>query len=424
MPNLQPFRALRYAPSAGDPAALISPPYDVISPEQQARLLARDPHNSIRLDLPQELPGDPPGARYRRAAETLARWREEGTLQRDPRPSLYVYELAYRDPQGGAARVQRGVFVELALEPFGPGGGVLPHERTMGGPKADRLALLRATGANLSPVVGLFRSAGGATAALLDDLTDGAPTSEACDDDRVRHRLWVADTEAAAATAATRAWLAAARSGPITIADGHHRYETALAYRAERPEADRVLMLLFDVAATELTILPTHRLVRGGPAGEALLAAAAELFEVERLTSPDELVARFSDGPARQRLGLFSAGRGAILYPRRDALADRLAGTASEALRWLDVNVLAAALEAFLGIDAEATAAGVVAYTKDPLEAIAAVNGGKADSAFLLDPTPADAVLAVAAAGELMPQKSTYFYPKPATGLVFALPGA
>ncbi|MGZ6313188.1 MAG: DUF1015 family protein, partial [Candidatus Limnocylindrales bacterium] len=344
MPNLQPFRALRYAPSAGDPAALISPPYDVISPEQQARLLARDPHNSIRLDLPQELPGDPPGARYRRAAETLARWREEGTLQRDPRPSLYVYELAYRDPQGGAARVQRGVFVELALEPFGPGGGVLPHERTMGGPKADRLALLRATGANLSPVVGLFRSAGGATAALLDDLTDGAPTSEACDDDRVRHRLWVADTEAAAATAATQAWLAAARSGPITIADGHHRYETALAYRAERPEADRVLMLLFDVAATELTILPTHRLVRGRPAGEALLAAAAELFEVERLTSPDELVARFSDGPARQRLGLFSAGRGAILYPRRDALADRLAGTASEALRWLDVNVLAAAL--------------------------------------------------------------------------------
>jgi uncharacterized protein (DUF1015 family) len=424
VPNLQPFRALRYAPSAGDPTALISPPYDVISPEQQARLLARDPHNSIRLDLPQELPGDPPGARYRRAAETLARWREDGTLRRDSGPSLYVYEQAYRDPQGGAARVQRGVFVELALEPFGPGGGVLPHERTMGGPKADRLALLRATGANLSPVVGLFRSAGGATAALLDDLTDGAPTSEACDDDGVRHRVWVVDTEAAAATAATQAWLASARSGPITIADGHHRYETALAYRAERPEADRVLMLLFDVAATELTILPTHRLVRGKPAGEALLAAAAELFEVERLTSPDELVARFSEGPARQRLGLFSAGRGAILYPRRDALADRLAGPASEALRWLDVNVLAAALEAFLGIDAGATAAGAVAYTKDPLEAVAAVNGGKADSAFLLDPTPPDAVLAVAAAGELMPQKSTYFYPKPATGLVFALPGA
>ncbi len=419
MPSLRPFRALRYDPAAGDPAALISPPYDVITPDQQARLLARHPRNSVRLDLPAEEPGDEPGARYRRAAAALAAWQADGTLRRDARPALYVYEQAYRLPGTLEPRTQRGVFVELRLEPYGPTGSIRPHERTLGGPKADRLALLRATHANLSPIVGLYRSPDGASAALLETLTVAAADVEACADDGVRHRLWIVPVEEGAVERPAAELFAAAAGGPLTIADGHHRYETALAYRDERPAADHVLALLFDVAATELTILPTHRLVRGEPSGEELLEAAERLFRVERLASAEDLLRRLEGPRDGQRLGLYTRGLGALLSPRHEALEPLLPAGAPDVLRWLDVSVLAAALEALLGVDGEATAGGHLAYEKDAREAVAAVDRAGAASAFLLDHTPVEAVLAVAEAGELLPQKSTYFYPKPATGLVF-----
>ena len=349
----------------------------------------------------------------------LAAWRREGLLRRDDHASIYAYEQAYPRPDGREMRHQRGIFAALALEPFGPSGGVLPHERTLGGPKADRLALLRATAADLSPIVGLFRSSPGLAGSSNEDLIGGltaVPSDmEACDDDGVRHRLWVVDTEAGSRAEAARAWLARAGASTITIADGHHRYETALAYRAERPAADDILALLFDVASTDLTVLPTHRLVRAQPAGSDLLALAAHDFELVELPSGEALLAAMAKPPERRRIGLYSAGQAALLYPRSSQRTDVLGD--------LDVSVLAAALDTLHGIDAEATAEGRVAYTKDAGEAIAAVGRGEVDSAFLLDATPVEAVLAVAAAGQLMPQKSTYFYPKPATGLVFHVPG-
>ena len=424
VPTLRPFRALRYAPDAGDPSALISPPYDVIGPDQAAVLRARHARNAVYLDLPETLPGEAPEARYRRAAGALAAWRDDGTLRRDAHASIYVYEQAYPRPGRATPGLQRGVFATLVLEPFGSPAGVLPHERTMGGPKADRLALLRATATDLSPIVGLCRLAGapaagpaaGSTTDLLELVTDRPPDIEACDDDGVRHRLWAVDAESGGHAAQARDWLARAGAGPITIADGHHRYETALAYQRERPRADDVLALLFDVATTELTILPTHRLVRGSPAGGDLLAAAGRAFEVVGLPDAEALLAAMAQPPERQRMGLFtSGGRAALLLPRGPRPVD--------VVEALDVSVLAAALETLLGIDAAATAGGRLAYTKDAAEAVDLVVRGEADSAFLLDPTPVEAVLDVAAAGRLMPQKSTYFYPKPATGLVFHVPG-
>ena len=172
MPDIRAFRALRYDPSTiPDLSLVVAPPYDVIGPDERERLLARHPANVVRLDLPIEEPRDEPDDRYRRAARALAAWRSDGTLHKDPHPSIYVYEQTYRVPGTDVTRTQRGFFARLRLEAFGPGSGVLPHERTMSGPREDRYKLLRATGVNTSPVVGLYDDTDGAARPVLDAIT-------------------------------------------------------------------------------------------------------------------------------------------------------------------------------------------------------------------------------------------------------------
>ena len=437
MPKIRPFRGLRFEPDVvGDLAAAVSPPYDVISPAQQRALIARNPRNVVRLDLPPEELGDEPDDRYRRAARTFAAWRSDGSFRKDPRPSLYIYEQTYLIPGSDVERTQRGFFGRLRLEPFGPGSGVLPHERTMSGPKEDRYKLLRATGANFSPVVGLYRDPAGGSAAILEAIAQGRPTIDLVDDDGVRHRLWVVPSEGTAdapGDGPAERLAAAAGQEPITIADGHHRYETALRYRDERrmsraceedPPFDYVLMLFLETTGGALTVLPTHRVVRDvGAAGvEALWAGVGELFTVERVDRSTGLEARFAAAGLSQgghgRFGLWTRSGGAVLTARREAFELPAGG---EALRGLDVTLLQVALERLAGIDPAMTAAGGrVVYTKSAAEAIAWVDASEdgADAAFLLEPTPVEAIAAVAAAGDVMPQKSTYFYPKPVTGLV------
>ena len=431
MPEIRPFRALRYDPeTVGDLDRVMAPPYDVIGPAEHRALLARHPRNAVRLDLPAEEPGDGPDDRYRRAARTFAAWRSDGTFHKDPRPSLYVYEQAYRVPGGDEERVQRGFFGRLRLEPFGPGSGVLAHERTLDAPKEDRYKLLRATGANMSPVVGLYAEPAGRAPAILEQLAAAPPDVAVRDNDRVAHRLWVV-AEVGPGGSAVDELLRIATAGPITIADGHHRYETALRYRDERrmtrscetdPAFDFILALLLDVGEP-LTVLPTHRVVCGlGAEGTATLERGLpELFEAEP-AGPDELIRRF--GPpltlgGAGRFGLWTRRGGALLTARRAAI-EPLLPAASAALRGLDVTLLQVALDRLAGVGPAAAAAGRLAYTKSPAEAVAWVDAASdgADAAFLLEPTPIASVLAVAAAGEAMPQKSTYFYPKALTGLL------
>ncbi len=434
MPEIRPFRALRYdSATIPDPALVVAPPYDVIGPAEHERLLAAHPANVVRLDLPRDELGDEPDDRYRRAARTLAAWRSDGTLHKDPHPSIYVYEQTYRVPGTEAVRTQRGFFARLRLEAFGEGSGILPHERTMAAPREDRYKLLRATGVNTSPVVALYDDAAGAGGPVLDELAARGPDLDLTDVDGVRHRLWAvpADGDAAPTLAPL---IATAAGGPVTIADGHHRYETALRYRDERrmsrsceedPAFDYILALLLDSAAEPLTILPTHRVVRalGDFDVETLLAGLEETFEVERDVSEAQLRERFEAAAllpgGEGRFGLWTRAGGVSLVARRAAFEPVLpAGGA--AVRCLDVTLLAVTLERLLGIDAEALAHGAVGYTKSAAESIAAVNAGLdgADAAFLLEPTPVSSVLAVAADGDVMPQKSTYFYPKALTGLV------
>jgi uncharacterized protein (DUF1015 family) len=432
VPLIRPFRALRFRQEAvGDLRRMVSPPYDVISPEQQRTLLDRDPRNVVRLDLPPIEPGDEPDDRYRRAARTLAAWRSDGTLHKDPRPSVYAYEQAYRVPGTTAERSQRGFFARLRLEPFGPESGVRPHERTLAAAREDRYRLLRATGVNTSPVVGLYEDGIGESSALLDGIATAPPDADVVDDDGVVHRMWQVPDDGTGDGAAL-ALAAAAGRGPVTIADGHHRYETALRYRDERrmsrsceedPAFDYLLALLLESTRQPLTVLPTHRVVRGAGGG-SLAADAAALFRVETGVGRDQLVREFAglDGGGRGRFGMWSkadGGRGAILEARPEAF-ERLELPGGPAVRGLDVTRLAAALEQLSQVDAEALAAGGrVEYTKSAAEAIALVDAGAdADVAFLLEPTPVASILAVAAEGDVMPQKSTYFYPKPLTGLV------
>ena len=341
MPEIRPFRALRFDPtSIDDLAAVVAPPYDVIGPEEHARLLARHPANVVRLDLPEDAQGDEPDDRYRRAARTLAAWRSGGILRKDPHPSIYVYEQTYRVPGTDVGRTQRGFFARLRLEPFGPSAGVLPHERTLSGPKEDRYKLLRATGVNTSPVVGLYDDRSGAVRDRLEAWAAGPAEVDVADDDGTHHRLWAVPADGEQAEAVT-ALLTAAAAGPITIADGHHRYETALRYRDERrmsrsceedPAFDYLLMFFLPSTGEPLTVLPTHRVVRGlgDVSPDALLAQADGLFDVERDVPADELRRQFEAAAlapgGEGRFGLWTRAGGARLTARRDAFrpaADR-----------------------------------------------------------------------------------------------------
>jgi uncharacterized protein (DUF1015 family) len=455
VPTIKPFRALRYEREAvGDLALVTSPPFDVISPEDHRAFLARHPRNVVRLDLPAEEAGDEPDERYRRAAHTFAAWRSDGTFHKDPRPSLYVYEQDYEVPGTNVARTQRGFMARLRLESLGPGSGVLPHERTLSAPREDRYKLIRATGANMSPVVALYEDRSGRAATILAELAGAAgshgteasaaataPVADITDADRVRHRLWVVPVDQAGGDAGRLAseLIERATAGPVTLADGHHRYETALRYRDERrmtrscdedPAYDYLLALFLESAAEPLTVLPTHRVVSGlgARAGAQLLAGSDELFDVHGVDRA-ALVATFGPAAAlaadagagrRGRFGLWTRDGGAILTARRSAFETWLP-EGGAALRRLDVTLLQVALDRLCGVDPAATAAGGrVRYTKSAAEAIDWVDRSMegADAAFLLEGTPVAEIIAVARDGDVMPQKSTYFFPKPLSGLV------
>jgi len=432
VPLVRPFRALRYSTEAvADLASVVAPPYDVIGPDEHRRLLARDPRNVVRLDLPSPEPTDrDPDDRYRRAAHLLATWRGDGTIRQDPRPTVTILEDGYHLPGRDHEHLRRGFFARVRLEPFGD--GIRAHERTLTGAKEDRYKLLRATGVNTSPVVAIYVDASGRVAQLLASAAAAPPDAEIVDDDAVRHRAWVVAAGEGSIADDLCEYVSRAT---LTIADGHHRYETALRYRDERRVgtsgasdlgSEDVLMLLLEPIAGPLDILPTHRVVLGlGAEGVAALEGRLdELFEVERRVAAEQLLGSFGpigeDAGGQGRFGLWTRSDGAILRARRDAFEEHLP-PGGPALRRLDVTLLGVALEVLLGIDAAAVAAGErIRYTKDAAEAVGLVRHGTegADAAFLLEPTPAREILAVVADGDVMPQKSTYIYPKALTGLV------
>jgi uncharacterized protein (DUF1015 family) len=392
MAVIEPFRAVRYdAARVGALRDVIGPPYDVISPAEQAALYERSPYNVVRLILARETP------RAEAAARALGDWVAKGVLARDPDAGLYLYRQTFELPDGGE-RTREGILGRLRLETFASG-GVRPHERTFPGPKADRLALLRATGAYLSPIFGLY--AGASLRAVLAAAASAAPLEDVVDPGGERHRVWrIADP----ATIARIQTALAPES--ILIADGHHRYETALAHRHEGGPP-HVLAYLADMRDPGLVILPTHRLVRTLPMDAATLETRLrEAFEVAPIPA----------GAPRQpgEIDCILADRRLRLRPR--AVARARIEALPVPIRALDVTLFQRAiLEPILGLDTQE-----LAFTHDDAEATAAVPA-EAAAAFLVNPPTIDAVRAVCLAGEVMPEKSTYFFPKLADGIVFDL---
>jgi uncharacterized protein (DUF1015 family) len=413
MADVAPLRALHYdLARVGGLEPVVAPPYDVIDADRRAALLRRSPYNVVELDLPQD-PEDP----YAHAGALLRQWRAEGILVRDPEPALWALRQEYTGPDG-RMRTRHGILARVRVEDYGPG-RIRPHERTHAGPKDDRLRLTRATGTNLSPIFSLYDDPAEAAWDALAPHADSEPWGEATEDDGTVHRLWrVSDP---GAIAAARAALADAE---LLIADGHHRYETARAYAAERgaaPGADHVLMCLVALQDPGLTVFPTHRLLSGLERDRrAALRAELERDWEATEVSPEALEPA-GDGPVR--VGYYDREeRTPLLLTLRDqALADAALAGKPQPYRRLDTAVLEAlVLQGALGLsDHDIDRLNGLAYSRTAAEARARVDAGEADAAFFMRAIPVSQVRAVAAAGENMPPKSTYFYPKVLTGMVF-----
>ena len=428
MADVRPFRALRYDPAHADPALAIAPPYDVISPELQADLYDRSAYNVVRIEYGEQRPSDDAdGNRYTRAANDIEMWLRAGVLTRDAPPAIYAYRQEFE--WAGRRHARTAWFAAVRLEEWEKG-VIRPHEHTLSGPKADRLDLLRATRTQISPVYCLFRARPAAPAMAA---VDGEPLYD-FEVDGQRHVV------SAVRDLALQQRLAAHLAEcDVYIADGHHRYETALNHRNEvrarathwtgdEPE-NFVLMALTDAADPGLLVLPTHRIVTPPAFPDDALDRIAQFFDVtpaaaqrgDRLASLVEHVARAGGGTTAFGVaGLTRKARHLLVLRDRAGIEALMPPAEPAAWKRLDVNVLQYGIIAHVfGIDAAARAAGgAVAYTQDPVEAVEAIEAERTRVAFLLNATPVAQVLAVADAGGRMPQKSTYFYPKLPTGLV------
>jgi len=413
--TVAPLRGVLFdTAKAGPLDTLLAPPYDAISPAEREALYAQSPHNAVRLILP-EGEGD---ARYSNAARAYRDWLASGVLRRDAVPAFYRYQQIFTAE--GRSFTRTGFIGRVRLRRFDEG-VVVPHERTMSAPKEDRKKLVRACGAWFSQVFGLYSDPSGTAEAAFDTVAAAPPEAEARTTDGTTHRLWrLTDPQA---QARVQAALAGAR---VYIADGHHRYETMLALRDElRTEGAAYGPLFFcRIEDPGLAVLPTHRIVHALGAFDLarVLRGAAELFTVEEQPLADAATVRAGlarRGERAPTLGLCSGGRLFFLSLRQDVDAARaLPGPA--VLRRLDVVLLhALVLERILGIDRAAQEKQTnLRYVKDLGQALRMAQEPSAQAAFLLNPTRVADLKSVADAGEVMPQKSTWFYPKLASGLV------
>ncbi len=442
MPGARAFRALRFTPEAGRLADLIAPPYDVINEAERERLASKGPHNIVRLALP-EGDADPakPGNRYERAGALMAEWRAGGVLAEEAEASLTIIREEFES--GGRTRRRTGVQAAVRLDryqerPGRPGGEgeVFPHERTLSGPRADRLALMRATRANLSPVFLLVPDSSGEIRSALAEIAAREPDHDIRGPDEARRRCWIERDSAMVER------LEEATAGlPAVIADGHHRYETALAYRDEVAQAGKdpgkaahVLCHIVPVEDEGLVVLPCHRMVKPGTPVEVekLLAALGGNFELREITR-EEAFRYPTEQPAGggRRGFVLAVGSPARLFRAelRDravravqAVIDELAPDRAEAWLGLDVSCLhLLVIEDVLGVTPDEVArGGCVTYTRDAEETVRAAES-EGRLGFILRPVPPRAVLDVACAGQRMPQKSTYFHPKVAAGFAMRL---
>jgi len=405
MTEIIPFRGIYYNRDKVSGDAVTASPYDVITPEMQEAYYGRSPYNVVRVDFGKELPGDDDSNnKYSRAAAHLADWLTGGIMVRSERPAYYAYRIDYR--VRGERKSLTGFFGLVKLVELGE--GVYPHEATHSKPKQDRLSLMESTKANTSPIFSLYRLPGPGVTDILSREASGEPYLTATDTDGTMHSLWVLNSPQGVESMRERL-----KDAAVYIADGHHRYETALAYQKTEGGKDRdsgranpwdyVMMFLADVESPGLTVLPTHRVVTVDV--EDIFGRLSGYFAAERLPRDADIVKAIEG--RNHVFGLYAGGEAHVLTYKGGDLED-----VHPALRELDVVVL------HKMVFGKLLEVGNWAYEMDYARTIAKVDNGEYDAAFFLNPTAVKDVERVALSGMRMPPKSTFFYPKIQTGFV------
>ena len=437
MAKILPFRGYRYDPSRIDIAQVVAPPYDVIGDKDCELLHERHPNNIARLIKSKESAGDgPDDNKYIRARKSLDAWISDGTLKREEKPCIYVYEQQYQY-SGDKPRTRRGFMALARLE--GQDTGVIRgHEHTLMKPKQDRLNLLKECRANLGPIFSLFSESEGMIDSLLVEIAFTPPIYDFVDDTMTRNRLWTVDDQGTIDTLCSRL-----KNQPIIIADGHHRYETSLIYRHIRRSTETagvtdapyeyIMMMFVNLEGEGVTIYPIHRIVHDLPDfdPEEFRRKLGEHFELTEYAFScsdceeiecDLLRDMTGIGKNTHSFGLYMGGRLCYLLKAKDPqkLRDLVDDTLSENRKALDVSIVQSAILCdMLGIDPENISKQEnVRFTPSARNALEAVRRGDAQIALLLNPTRPEQVKAVTSEGERMPQKSTFFYPKLLSGLV------
>lgn len=427
MADFRPFQAWRYDPKAVSMNHVIAPPYDVISPSEQENLYARSPYNCIRLILNKIEESDTDSQnRYTRARDFYNQWRQEKKVIQENTPSYYLYRQTFQDPRNGKIAERTALLGRLHLEPFEKN-IVIPHEKTLSKPRADRRKLTEATATNFSPVFGLYEDPQKEIGLVFSEITKTEPLFEATDDQKVKHIVWaVSDPH----------WIEQIQQGisskKIYIADGHHRYQTALEYGADKRKekgnpaeelnSDFVLMALVEFNDPGLVLLPTHRMIlpyEGFDAAQAIKVLEPyfqfEAMPVERVRTE---VAKFAGSP-KVVFGLLLENQSWLITLKNPDEARRAMMSGKPDVWYqLDVNVLAHLIFKLWKID-ESMFESVLRFTHDDPEAIQSIQKREAKATFLLKAPPVSVLRDMGAVQQLMPQKSTYFYPKLASGLVF-----
>lgn len=421
MAEIKGYKGLRFnCEKAGKIEELVCPPYDIISDQQREEYIKTNPHNIIRLELPK---GDD---KYNKAAEILKDWLEKGILVKEDKPAIYIYEEEFT--AYGERKAIKGIICRVKLEEFSKG-IILPHEFTLSKAKEDRLNLMKATNCNFSQIYSLYMDGGKNTLGKIDSLSRSEPDIQLQDNDNVTHRMWIIKDEKAIADICSDF-----ADRKLYIADGHHRYETALNYRnylreqglaKEGDACDYQMMMLVDMEHPGLVVFPTHRLVRNLDSfnAERVIDGCKEYFDVTEHsdinTIESTLMELYNQG--KKAYAFYCGGSSYKLLVLKDTnIIKKLLPNASTATQQLDVTILhTLILEKIFGIDAENMAKQInLTYTKIFDEAISSVQQGNSQCAFILNPTRVSEIREVASNGEKMPQKSTYFYPKMITGLV------
>lgn len=416
MAEIKEFSALRFTDKAGKIGTVCCPPYDIISAEEKNEFLNNNEYNIIRLELPEQS-----DAGYNGANATFKQWQQNGILATDAEPSLYIYEERFSVK--GVNYSFRGFVCYVKLAEFSEG-VVLPHEETLSKAKTDRFNLINATGCSFSQIYSLYSDEKGETARLLGEMSARLPDQSFTDNAGVTHNLWIVP-KSDKTTEICRQF----ENRKLYIADGHHRYETALNHRRfvrengiAAPNSEFVMMFLVDMENDGLVVFPTHRIVKGieNFDGGKLLEKAKKYFDITDIDVAD--IEKFLDSEYKngKKAYVYYDGKKCAALTLRDiTVMDKLFPEKSEALRRLDVTVLhSLVLEETLGIDKENMANQKnLTYTRSLEEALNSTKRD-ADCCFILNPTRIEEIAAVAAAGEKMPQKSTYFYPKLITGMV------